>query len=300
MDTGSSSLWDLPSLVMAALFGVGYYFMFRWAGHRPNLFRILKLLIVVCAPIVILLSAGLRIAEEGGNPKWLLLGVIVWPTFLAMVASIRWGMEVLQPPYRRRGMFFVIMGFTTFWLSWGLLLLFGPGWAEWSIIVPMAFFVPLARMLDKVATAIACGGSHFESRQGTRIVDLIGLLDSTDWEQLASEHARLTSAGERSHVPEFGIRFQQSIGIIISDPMCHPYRGRCTYRIREGKLWGYIPNWKTCIVEFEGLSRESLDEAVRLWKPSDPAWVELLMTRCTVTRSEEVTGRAQESGVPGR
>ena len=152
-------MWDLPSLVMAALFGVGYFFMFRWAGHRPNLFRILKLLIVVCGPIVILLNVGLRIAEEGGNPKWLLmLGVIVWPTFLAMVALIRWGMEVLQPPYRRRGVIFVIMGFMTFWLSWGLLLLFGRGRAEWSVIVPMAFFVTLVRVLDKVDKAIDCGG----------------------------------------------------------------------------------------------------------------------------------------------
>ena len=129
---------------MAALFGVGYYFMFRRAGHRPNLFRIFKMLIVVCAPIVILLIAGLRIAEEGGNPKWLILAVTVWPALLMIVALYRWGLLRL-PPDRGKWMLFVIMGFTTFSLSWGLQLLFGPGhergWVEWLWIVPMAYFI---------------------------------------------------------------------------------------------------------------------------------------------------------------
>lgn len=140
MDTGSSSLWDLPSLVMAALFGVGYYFMFRWAGHRPNLFRILKMLIVVCAPIVILLSAGLRITDEGGDPKWLILAVTVWPAFLMIVALYRWGLLRL-PPDRGKWMFFAIMSFATFLLSLCLFSPFGQGWADWLRMVPMAYFV---------------------------------------------------------------------------------------------------------------------------------------------------------------
>ncbi|MBK1880608.1 hypothetical protein [Pelagicoccus mobilis] len=111
--------------------------------------------------------------------------------------------------------------------------------------------------------------------------EALGILEATNWNELAEEKKKLEEEGKEFCDPGFGYVFEEGEILHLIEPKKEPFSGFYHYQ-RKGKLFGLIPTTRNETLEFEDLPSEALYEVVRNWSPFDSeSTVNRIKKNCT-------------------